>query len=63
MMRKIISKALVWSGILLAFPGILMGLPGAILVFLGEAVEEGDCNEKVRKGIEKEQDERNRGKQ
>jgi hypothetical protein len=63
MMRKIISKALVWSGILLAVPGILMGLPGAILVFLGEAVEEGDCNEKVRKGIEKEQDERNRGKQ
>jgi hypothetical protein len=63
MMRKVISKALVWSGILLAFPGILMGLPGAILVFLGEAVEEGDCNEKVRKGIEKDHDERNRGKQ
>ncbi len=63
MMRKIISKALVWSGILLAVPGILMGLPGAILVFLGEAVEEGDCNEKVRKGIEKDHDERNRGKQ
>ena len=63
MMKKIISKALVWSGILLAVPGILMGLPGAILVFLGEAVEEGDCNEKVRKGIEKEHYERNRGKQ
>ena len=63
MMKKIISKALVWSGILLAVPGILMGLPGAILVFLGEAVEEGDCNEKVRKGIEKEHDERNGGKQ
>ena len=63
MMKKIISKALIWSGILLAVPGILMGLPGAILVFLGEAINEGDCNEKVRKGIEKEHDERYRGKQ
>jgi hypothetical protein len=63
MMKKIISKALTWSGILLAVPGVLAALPGATLVFLGEAIEEGDCNEKVRKGIEKEKNERDRGKQ
>lgn len=63
MMKKILSKALSLAGIALAIPGALMALPGAILVFLGEAIEEGDCNEKVRKGIEKEHDERHRGKQ
>ena len=63
MMKNIISKALVWSGILLAIPGAIAALPGILLVFLGEALDEEDCNEKVRKGIEKEKNERDRGKQ
>ena len=66
MMKKILSKIVVWTGILLAVPGALCAIPGAILVFLGEAIEEGCCedsNERIRKSIEKEHDERNRGKQ
>ena len=63
MMKKIISKTLVWSGMLLAIPGAIAAIPGILLIFIGEAFDEEDCNEIVRKGIEKEKNERDRGKQ
>ncbi len=59
-MKKAISKIMVWTGILLALPAAVAAIPGAILVFLGEAIEEGDCNERIRKEIEKEHNGRNR---
>ena len=42
MMKNIISKALVWSGILLAIPGAIDALPGILLIFIGEAFDEED---------------------
>jgi len=66
MMKGILSKIVVGAGMLLALPGAICAIPGAILVFLGEAIEEGcreDGNERIRKSIEKEHYERDRGKQ
>ena len=60
-MRKIISNIVKFTGFAITMPALLLGIPGALFIFFGEAIREGeDCNERVRKSIEKDCNERNR---